>query len=97
MNVDAIFDAVSKASRFMLRYDAIETKKAQIADVASKSCGHCFHWMKASCIPEKKFGQFKSCNSYGCNDFARCPFSEQLIQKFNDELDELKAKIKDHP
>lgn len=92
MDVNAIFDAVSKAANFVCLQDAICKKQEQIRNVLSKRCGNCFHWMKSSCIPEKKHKQFKSCESYGCKDFELCPFSEGLAKKFKEELKDLKSK-----
>lgn len=96
MNVNAIFDAVGKASHYVHLLDAVSNKETQIRNVLSKRCGNCFHWMKSSCIPEKKHKQFKSCNSFGCKDFALCPFHKELSEKFGKELDELKIKLATH-
>ena len=41
-------------------------------------CGDCYHWMKTTCVPEKQWGQFKSCYSLPCKDFTRGPQCAQL-------------------
>lgn len=94
-DVNAIFDAVGKASSYVYLQDAIHDKQKQIMDVLSKRCGHCFHWMKSSCIPEKKHKQFKHCESPGCSEFERHLFSEELAVKFENELAELKKRLAD--
>ena len=90
--VDAIFNAIGNASKAVIRHDAIVTKRKEIADAKSKTCGHCFHWMKSSCKPEKENGHFKSCNSYACGDFHRTSWTEELIEKRENELKYLDGK-----
>lgn len=92
MDANAIFDAASKASKFILWQDAINTKTAHINSVLSKRCGHCQYWMTRSCIPEKEHGQFKSCDSVGCRAFTRCSWTEELAEKLRLELDDLTSK-----
>lgn len=92
MDVNAIFNAVNKASKYIHLEDAISRKEAQIKNVLTRRCGNCFHWMKSSCIPEKKYKQFKHCNSHGCKDFALSPFQEELSAGFREELETLKAR-----
>lgn len=93
MNVNAIFDAVAKATNYVHLQDEIYKKQAQVRNVLSKRCGNCWHWMKSSCVPEKEHNQFKSCDSFGCKDFSLCPFSKELAKKFENELECLKKKI----
>jgi len=93
MNINAIFDAISKASSQIIWEDKAREKRKQIRDAELKRCGNCFHWMKTSCVPEKKHKQFKSCNSFGCKDFSLCPFHADLIEKFRKELSEIELKL----
>lgn len=93
MNVDAIFDAVGKASRLVHLHDEIRKKQHQLRSVLNKRCGNCDKWMKSTCIPEKKHKQFKSCDSFGCKDFVICWHSNKLSKQFESELSELKSKI----
>jgi len=87
--VDAIFDAVGKASSYVHLCHNIREKKEQIRNVQQKRCGNCDHWMKSSCKPEKEKKQFKSCNSFACGDFERDYFSKQLEAKFTEELERI--------
>ena len=89
MNVDKIFDSIQKASSYVHLQDKIYRKKIQIENILSKRCGNCFHWMKSSCMPEKKHKQFKSCDSFGCKDFAYSFNSTELYKKFKIELEKL--------
>ena len=95
MNVDNIFNAISKASNLMILQNERDQKKAQIKSCSAKRCGNCDLWMKSSCKPEKKMGQFKSCNSFACNDFALCPHTNQLIEKFTSQLANIEQQIKE--
>jgi hypothetical protein len=87
--VDAIFDAVSKAAAIVIRQDKIREKRKQIASVTERRCGNCDHWMKSTCKPEKEKKQFKSMNSFACSAFLRSVSSKMLEQRFNDELAEI--------
>ena len=91
MNVDRIFDAVGKASVYVIACDKINEKRKQLSDVQARRCGNCYHWMKSSCAPEKQHGQFKSSISYACKDFY-LDDSHGLIQKFENELKLLEEK-----
>jgi hypothetical protein len=73
--------------------DRRNQKLRQIASLHEKRCGNCWRWMKSSCVPEKKHGQFKSCNSYACDDFDLKDWS-CIENKFREELAEIEAKIK---
>lgn len=92
--VDAIFDAVAKASHIGHLAHKIQEKRAQIREVAAKRCGNCFHWMKSSCKPEKVHRQFKSCSSLACEDFERSRCSERLEEQFQGELLQLQFKVR---
>jgi len=89
MNVNAIFDAVIMAGKLIALEHRIAEKKAQINSVNQKRCGNCDHWMKSSCVPEKKHKQFKSMNSLSCNDFVLSWSSNMLSNEFKSELKEL--------
>lgn len=91
--VDMIFDAVAKASRWVHLKDEIAKKKEQIRDVNSLTCGNCNHWMKTSCIPEKKHGKFKSSASFACEIFQQCSSSIDLAEKFGKELKQLESDL----
>lgn len=88
MDANAIFDALIAASAATLRIEAIKEKKKRIADAKEKRCGHCEHWMKTSCKPEKKQGMFKSANSFACGDFEQNEWSKNFIKKLEKELEE---------
>lgn len=92
MDVEKIFDAVGKASAFICIQDQRDSKAQQLRDVQAKRCGNCWHWMKTSCIPEKKYKKFKSCNSFACKDFELSDLGG-LIPKFKTELAELDKRL----
>lgn len=92
MNVDQIFDAIGKASAYVIACDQRAGKRKQLSDVLARRCGNCYHWMKSSCRPEKEHGQFKSSNSCACKDFERDD-GHGLIQKFENELKLLDEKV----
>jgi hypothetical protein len=92
VDVDSIFDAIGKASRYVLLMDERGRKLRQLAGVQSKTCGNCGYWMTRSCIPEKQHGQFKSCNSMGCKDF-KLSDKAGLIPQFTEELRQIDSKI----
>ena len=94
MDVNKIFDAISNASRYVIQLDKIRIKKEKIKSVTEKRCGNCDLWMKSTCIPEKKYKQFKSMSSIACKDFKHNSFSIKLQQQYSDELLELEAKLK---
>ena len=93
MNVNAIFDAVNKASKTVHLQDAINNKKIQIRSVTSERCGNCFHWMKTSCVPEEKHGRFKSCNGIACKEFSLTLLNHTLIDDFKQELVDLQKRL----
>jgi len=93
MDVNAIFDAVSRASRLLLLQDQYTQKFAQIKSCQNTRCGNCDHWMKSSCGPEKKRKEFKSCDSLGCKDFIFSYNSMCLIKEFTKELNKIKDKL----
>ena len=92
MEIDSIFDSLARASTHMQLLGARRKKIDQLVSVQSKRCGNCYHWMKSSCVPEKKNGHFKSCNSSGCGDFSLDDYAG-LIAKFQKELAEIEAKM----
>ena len=93
MDVNAIFDAFGKAAKRLIIEDAYDKKLSQIKSCQAKRCGNCDHWMKSSCVPEKKNGAFKSMNSMACNDFVLGFTSKYLLEDFNKELCELKGRL----
>ncbi len=93
MNVDSIFDALGKASQYVIVQDQYINKEKQINSVQLKRCGNCEHWMKSSCAPEKELGQFKSMSSIGCKDFILSNVSECMVKDFTGELQEIKLKL----
>jgi len=93
MNVDSIFDAVGKASQYVIVQDQCQKKMIQIKSVQTERCGNCEHWMKSSCMPEKEKGQFKSISSISCKDFILSHASECMLKAFTGELKEIKLKI----
>lgn len=93
MNVDAIFDAFYKAFDFVRLTDAARKKSVQIRDVTSRTCGNCDHWMKSTCVPEKKHGQLKSMGSIGCGAFSQAPAMAELASKFTSELDVINTRL----
>jgi len=86
---DAIFDAISKAACFIIRQDKISAKQKEIANCKEKNCGHCDHWMKSSCKPEKELKQFKSAASMPCKDFSIASYLPGLIASREAELTNL--------
>ena len=92
MDADAIFDAFGKAARYVILCDRRSEKAEQLRGVQERRCGNCTHWMKSSCAPEKKRGQFKSCNSLACGDFTLSTVCG-LIAKFTHELAEIDKRI----
>lgn len=92
MSAGKIFEAASKALRYVILQEKIHEKRVQLGGVKSKTCGNCFHWMKSSCVPRKKYKLIKSCNSPACDDFTFNLFKESLAKRFSNEIDELKRK-----
>lgn len=92
MNAEAIFDAVGKAAAYVIACDQRTEKRKQLSDVQARRCGNCYHWMKRSCAPEKKHGQFKSNHSFACKDFE-LDDNHGLIKKFENELKLLDEKV----
>jgi hypothetical protein len=86
-----IFDALIKACDLDAKLHARDQKASQLHRVTKNRCGNCYHWMKSSCVPEKKGGQFKSSDSLGCAAFESC--MGDLIKKFQSELDEINSEI----
>ena len=86
---DAVFDWVSKFSEHIHRADEIRRKKQDLQQARAKQCGNCDHWMKTTCKPEKKLGQFKSCASRACSDFKQTARSQQREVEIAWELDKL--------
>jgi len=93
MNVDKIFDAVANASSYVHLMDAIQKKKASIADCTSRKCGNCSRWMTRACAPEKQHGKFMSCNSMGCKEFDLEMWCKELAEERRLELSKLQAAL----
>lgn len=88
-----MFDALSKLAQLSIIQHQYNEKVVQIKSVGEKRCGNCDHWMKSSCMPEKKYGQFKSMNSVSCIDFVLNAGSIVLKAKFTEELREIEAQL----
>lgn len=95
MNVNAIFDAIDKASTYVNLKEAIRRKKEQVDSCEANRCGNCYHWMKTTCAPEKLHKQFKSCASLACNNFEHDSGSKKLANEFSSELVALQTKLSD--
>ncbi|MCK4498946.1 hypothetical protein KAU11_00440 [Candidatus Babeliales bacterium] len=93
MDINAIFDTLGKASKFLQIKDQYQNKLKQIKSVQSKRCRNCVHWMKSTCVPEKKLGQFKSMNSLACKSFILAHNSKCLIEEFTKDLHEIKVRL----
>jgi len=93
MNVNSIFDAFGTFSDVVHLSDDRHAKQAQIRDVNAKRCGNCDHWMKTTCVPEKKHGQFKSNYSTACSAFTLSPNSKRSNDQFVVELAEIERKL----
>jgi len=83
---ERIFDAIGKAACLIIRQDKINVKLKEIANFKQKTCGHCSHWMKSSCKPEKEGKQFKSSSSLACKDFNIVEYLPGLIASREAEL-----------
>ena len=92
-SAEAIFDAFGRLSEFTALAHDLRLKEDQIQSVNQRRCGNCDHWMKTTCVPEKKHGQFKSCNSIACGAFVQDWSSKQLSVQFNAERDVISQKI----
>ena len=90
--VNAVFDAAIAASKYLQLLDKRSLLVKQLQDMRAKVCGNCFHWMKSSCVPEKQHKQFKSCNSFGCKDFALNAYDD-IVQKIEKELIDVTTAI----
>jgi|SRR6185369_1384697 len=92
MDIDGFFNAAAKAGNRVHLLDARNKKAAQLRNVQARRCGNCQHWMKSSCAPEKRHGQFKSCDSVACVAFALAdpggliPQFEKELKDINDQL-----------
>jgi len=90
--VDAIFDAIGRASRLMLLNHQRNEKAEQLRSIKAHRCGNCALWMTSHCKPEAERGQLKSMNSPGCNDFELKDIGG-LIPKFESELQDIDDAI----
>lgn len=86
MDANHIFEAAMAVSHALQKQHLINEKKAQIRSVTEKRCGNCHHWMKTSCVREKKFKEFKSINSIACGDYEQSCESVALFNEFSAEL-----------
>jgi hypothetical protein len=93
MSAEKIFDAVNKLSWLSSISDQRRRKLEQIRSVEARRCGNCFHWMKSSCMPEKKLGQFKHTNSFACAAFDIKPLKNELAAEFKRELADIEADL----
>lgn len=91
MNVDAIFDAVAEVSRREMIKHRYQEKAEQLRAIEIKECGHCYHWMKSTCVPEKQHNKFKSASSFPCRDYTHAP--HPLAERFREELDAIAKEI----
>ena len=48
-------------------------------------CGHCDEWMKCTC-PREKTGRKPSCAEWGCNQFRRDSFTQDLIIRYEHDV-----------
>jgi len=94
MNIDIIFDTLGKASQILQIKDQYQNKLGQIKSVQSEKCGNCEHWMKSSCVPEKKLKQFKSMGSLACDAFILAHSSKYMIKEFTEELHGIKDRLR---
>jgi hypothetical protein len=93
MNVESIFAGFHKLAQLTSLSDEFRRKKEQIRSVSARECGNCDHWMKSTCIPEKKHRQFKSMGSLACGAFTLSPQSKRLSEEFTIELDQIVQKV----
>jgi len=92
MATTGIFNAVAMASAQIIKEEKLANKAKQIADVQRKVCGNCEHWMKTTCIPEKKHGKLKSCNSLGCEAWVWGFRSKYILSELTKEFETLRAE-----
>jgi hypothetical protein len=96
-DAERIFDAIGKVSQIVICKDEINHIESEIFELNKKVCGHCDKWMKSTCIPEKQHKQFKSCNSLACKDFVKVFYLDELINKKQKKIKELKTKLEARP
>lgn len=93
MDVNTFFKDIIKYGEKQTLFEQYKCKLDQLKTVQAKRCGNCFHWMKNSCIPEKKHKRFKSADSLGCEAFKLGYFSGELVKQFKCELATIKEKL----
>ena len=93
MDVDKIFDAIGKLSSLVLVRDRIQNKKESIRELEKRECGNCEKWMKSTCLPEKRDGQFKSCSSPACSLFEIKPSNVELANERKSDLAKLVVEL----
>ena len=95
MDVDTIFSAARAFSSEIIRLDKIRDARLLLRDADRKECGHCCHWMKSTCKPEKEGGQIKSCSSPPCKGFQRSQWNVALVEQRKKELSAMTPKNKE--
>ena len=88
MDAVGIFDAMNRASRLMHAECDRRQLQRDIIEAERQSCGNCWKWMKNECKPEKEHGQFKSCESSGCDGFEISDWDAKWVDKLKAELAE---------
>lgn len=84
--MDNVFDAIEHVMVVRADLERIREAWQELANLREKKCGHCYHWMKCTCEPEKKYRQFKSCNSLPCCDFIIDPLHDEIIRQNEQDL-----------
>lgn len=91
MSIEDAWDMGKKFSAAVHHQDEVNRKQDQLLRAYASRCGNCFHWMKATCYPEKHLKQFKSADSLACHSFERSQRSSQDIHTYTQELGQLKS------
>lgn len=94
--VDAIFDAVAKASAAIIRADKRREELHRLWEASRPCCGNCFFWMKSSLCPRehnvKGYSQGPSMSGLACKKFERTKSAEEFLAQRNKMLNEEPSK-----
>ena len=78
-------------NEMMLLTSQVASKRKQLSEMMDRRCGNCSRWMKSTCKPEKERGQFKSINSFACQDFSQVEHT--FAGEIEAEIVDLEKKI----
>jgi hypothetical protein len=85
-----IFDALLAADSEIQKRRTIREKESSLRQ-ETRRCGSCRKWMTEQCVPERKHGQFKSCDDRACELFQISTLSSARCERLEAELAKLRG------